>query len=888
MVESIKKRLFSRKNSSRVLAAMLSLCLMLAPVEEIAAAPEGEAADTGTETAAAEVPGTDAEAGETQGTDTEETGGADETGKGSADEERTDSTDVEKQIGADSVETKGKETAESGNEEPESKNDEPESTKYEEPENIVDGEIIVVYDDAGMSEKKSEKVQKEAEEALSDMDIEVGEEVAPAEEGQGTVVTAQIPEEMSVGEAVGHAMADERVSYAQPNFTYELMEDISDETAENPLKEMEVNDQHVKGGNTYYLDATKVTSAWKKRNYKDSTDVTVAVLDTGCRLDHVDLRENICGDLAYDAYYNRKLTTGNAPYGGDPHGHGTHVSGLVSARANNGIGIAGTSYNASILPVKIYDNYGKNATTSTILRGFAYCRQLVDSGKLKNLRVINISSGYYASGNGGVDLLCEEAINALADDYNILTVCSGGNGDGRSVPYLEPMYPSDFDACLSVTSLDKNGKDCAWSDYNYAKDISAPGEDILSTYMTGNNSYTWKDGTSMSAPIVSGICAFLWASKPDADVQDIVTAVESTADKIAGQDINRQATGSHGAINAEKAYDYLNSGTGVGKTEIRPEDVAGIGKSYVYNCERFKPEPEVKVNGATLEKGKDYTVAYRDNVNAGTAKMIINGIRNYRGTVVKTFTIQKKTDFGGCSCQISKKQHVYTGKEVKPEIIFRCNGERFVEGIDYTLSYENNVNVGTGKIKIRFKNFNITGVVSFTIAKANISDLPISLSGTSYVYNKKAHKPSVTVKNGSLTLAAGRDYAVSYSKNVNVGTATVKVTGQGANYTGTAAKTFRIVPKGTAISKLKKKSKGFTAKWKKQATQTSGYQVQYSVYKNFKKAKTKTIKKTKTTSASVSKLKKKKTYYVRVRTYKTVGGKKYYSSWSKVKKVKTK
>ena len=312
MVESIKKRFFSRKGSSRVLAAMLSLCLMLAPVEEIAAAPEGEAAAPGAETAAAEVPGTDAEAGETQGADIEETGGVDEAGKGSADEERTDSTDVEKQIGADSGGTKGKETAESGNEESESTN--------EEPENIVGGEIIVVYDDAGMSEKRSEKVQKEAEEALSDMDIEVEEEVVPAEEGQGTVVTAQIPEEMSVGEAVGHAMADERVSYAQPNFTYELMEEISDEAAENPLKEMEVNDQHVKGGNTYYLDDTKVTSAWKKSNYQDSADVTVAVLDTGCRLDHVDLRENICGDLAYDAYYNRKLTTGNAPYGGDPHG----------------------------------------------------------------------------------------------------------------------------------------------------------------------------------------------------------------------------------------------------------------------------------------------------------------------------------------------------------------------------------------------------------------------------------------------------------------------------------------------------------------------------------------------------------------------------------------
>lgn len=849
MMGSLKKRVFS---------AVLSLCLVLAPVEETLAAPGADAeAVLGTD--AETVPGTDAEA--EPGTDTE----------------TVPETDTET----------APETATAA-EEMETADAKQEDAKQEEPENIVENEIIVVYDDAGMSEKKSEKVKKEAEAALSDMDIEVDEEVAPAEENQGTVVTAQIPEEMSVGEAVEQAMADESVSYAQPNFTYELMEDISDETAEKSLEELEVNDTEVLNGRAYYLEKTKVISAWEKRGNKDSADVTVAVMDTGCRLDHEDLRDNVRRDLAYDAYYGRTLTSANVPYGGDPHGHGTHVSGLVSARANNGKGIAGTSYNAKILPIKIYDNYGKNATTSTILRGFAYCRQLIDSGRLETLRVINISSGYYASGNGGADLLCEEAINILADKHNILTVCSGGNGDGRSIPYLEPMYPSDFDACLSVTALDKNGKDCAWSDYNYAKDISAPGEDILSTYMTGNASYTWKDGTSMAAPIVSGICAFLWASKPDAKVQDIVTAIESTADEIAGQDINRQATGSHGAINAEKAYDYLNGGTGAGQKTISDSDVDDIKESYVYNCERYKPEPKVTVNGVVLEKGKDYTVAYRDNVNAGTAKMIINGIKGYRGTVEKTFTIQKKMDFGGCSCLISKKQHIYTGKEIRPDIIFRCNGERFVEGLDYTLSYENNVNVGTGKIKIRFKNFNITGVVSFTIEKANISSLPISLSGASYVYNKKAQKPSVTVKNGSLTLTAGRDYAVSYSKNVNVGTAAVRITGQGANYTGTASKTFRIIPKGTSISKLKKKSKGFTAKWKKQTTQTSGYQVQYSVYKNFKKAKTKTVKKTKTTSISVSKLKKKKTYYVRVRTYKTVSGEKYYSAWSKIKKVKTK
>lgn len=121
----------------------------------------------------------------------------------------------------------------------------------EEPENIVDGEIIVVYDDAGVSEKKSEKIQKEAEEALSDIDIEVSEEVVPAENDQGTVVTAQIPEELSVKEAVSQVMEDENVSYAQPNFVYELMED--------PVVE-EVNDSYVQNRQTYYLDNAGVTA----------------------------------------------------------------------------------------------------------------------------------------------------------------------------------------------------------------------------------------------------------------------------------------------------------------------------------------------------------------------------------------------------------------------------------------------------------------------------------------------------------------------------------------------------------------------------------------------------------------------------------------------------
>ena len=169
----------------------------------------------------------------------------------------------------------------------------------------------------------------------------------------------------------------------------------------------------------------------------------------------------------------------------------------------------------------------------------------------------------------------------------------------------------------------------------------------------------------------------------------------------------------------------------------------------------------------------------------------------------------------------------------------------------------------------------------------------IKLSKTAYTYNGKVQKPSVTVKNSKgKALKNGTDYKISYPKGMkNVGKYTVKVTLKG-NYSGTKSLSYNINPKGTSVSKVKAAKKGFKVTWKKQASQTSGYQVQYSTSSKFKKAKTVTISKNKTTSKSVGKLSAKKKYYVRVRTYKTVkiGGKsvKLYSGWSKAKSVTTK
>ena len=169
----------------------------------------------------------------------------------------------------------------------------------------------------------------------------------------------------------------------------------------------------------------------------------------------------------------------------------------------------------------------------------------------------------------------------------------------------------------------------------------------------------------------------------------------------------------------------------------------------------------------------------------------------------------------------------------------------------------------------------------------------VKLAKTSYVYDGRVKKPAVVAKNNKGEKITSKDYTVKYAAGCkNIGTYTVKVTFKG-DYKGTFTKTFNINPKGTSLSKVKAARKSFSATWKKQSKQTSGYQLQYSTNKKFAKVvKTSTISKNTTVKKTVKKLSAKKTYYVRVRTYKTVKvGKKsvkIYSGWSAAKKVKTK
>lgn len=166
----------------------------------------------------------------------------------------------------------------------------------------------------------------------------------------------------------------------------------------------------------------------------------------------------------------------------------------------------------------------------------------------------------------------------------------------------------------------------------------------------------------------------------------------------------------------------------------------------------------------------------------------------------------------------------------------------------------------------------------------------VDFAKTSFVYNGKVQRPKFTVTGADKKKLATDKFKVTYSAGCkNVGKYTVKVTGiTEKGYTGTISKTYTILPKGTSISSVKAQTKGFTVIWKKQASQTKGYQIQYSTSSKFSGAKTVTITKNTTVKKAVSKLSRKKKYYVRVRTYMSAGSAKYYSAWSGAKSVKTK
>ena len=237
------------------------------------------------------------------------------------------------------------------------------------------------------------------------------------------------------------------------------------------------------------------------------------------------------------------------------------------------------------------------------------------------------------------------------------------------------------------------------------------------------------------------------------------------------------------------------------------------------------------------------------------------------------------------SVTLSTSTYAYDGKAKKPGVTVKLNGKTLKNGTDYTASYSNNTKVGTAKVTITGKG-NYTGSVSKTYSIKN-DFKKATVSGISTkAFTGKNITQTITVKYNGKTLKKGTDYTVSYSNNKSIGTATVKIAGKGS-YTGTITKTFKINPAKQEIQKLTAKSKAFFVDWAQKGSAT-GYEIQYATNSKFTSAKKVTITNKKTDKTTVSKLSGKKKYYVRVRSYTTVKGTKYYGAWSASKSVTTK
>ncbi len=299
----------------------------------------------------------------------------------------------------------------------------------------------------------------------------------------------------------------------------------------------------------------------------------------------------------------------------------------------------------------------------------------------------------------------------------------------------------------------------------------------------------------------------------------------------------------------------------------------------------------------------DFEIELRSS-KKNESDVTIKGTSAEAGGIVKMENGQCQTENVRITDMVSDKNSidkasisstVYNGTEQAPTVTY--NGKTLAVNTDYTWEKADKSkvykNAGTYEVILTGKgNYTGTSRKSFAITAKAITPT-ITLAKKEYTYNGKAKKPSVTVKDGNIKLASS-DYSVSYaSGRKNVGAYKVTVTLKG-NYSGKKAATFKIVPKGTTLNKPKAEKKAIKVSWKKQTKKMSksritGYQIQVATDKKFtKNKKTVTVKGYKTTSKKVTKLKGGKKYYVRIRTYSTLKGKKYYSPWSGTKNVKTK
>ncbi len=291
----------------------------------------------------------------------------------------------------------------------------------------------------------------------------------------------------------------------------------------------------------YYLNLIKAAEAWDITT--GSSSIVIGIVDTGGDLNHPDLQNNIYVDPADptdgvdndgDGYIDNNRgwdfsgadmaligTPGfqgdNNPsvYSGNRFGHGTMVAGCASATTNDGVGISGVGFNTKLMFTKHYaDNQpdNSNSYSSNLYEGVLYAA-------LHGAKIINCSWG-----NPNPSAIAQDLIEFVTLDLGCLVIAAAGNSNAET-----PLYPAGYDYVLSVASSDQNDLRSWFSNYGKTIDITAPGSDIYTTNY--DNGYRTDSGTSLSAPIVSGAAALVWAKNPSFTALQVAEQLRISADE---------------------------------------------------------------------------------------------------------------------------------------------------------------------------------------------------------------------------------------------------------------------------------------------------------------------------------------------------------------------
>jgi len=326
------------------------------------------------------------------------------------------------------------------------------------------------------------------------------------------------------------------VEYAEPNYIIHAV--------------LDPNDPHFLSDDQWGLTMIGAPQAWDVTT--GSSDLTIAIVDSGIDLDHLDLKNRIwvnddetlngLDDDGNDKVDDVKgwdfVNNDNNPQ--DDYGHGTHVAGIAAAETNNSTGVAGLSWGARIMPVKVLGSSGQGPISS-VANGITYA---ADNGA----QVINLSLG----GTGLADNETLKGAVNYAYSKGCLLVAAAGNCDPNC---YEPLYPAAYDHVVAVAATDSSDNRASFSNYGSYIDVAAPGVSIYSTVR--NNGYGYKDGTSMATPFVSGLAALIWSACPDYTNDQVESQMETTA-------VDLGATGwdqyyGHGRIDAHAALMWTHN-----------------------------------------------------------------------------------------------------------------------------------------------------------------------------------------------------------------------------------------------------------------------------------------------------------------------------------------